>query len=250
MEGYVKSHTEHGITTIEFFHPQSNSLPGKLLEKITEEIHYSSIHESKVLILQSAGDGAFCAGASFNELASIKTDQEGFHFFQGFANLINGMRKCNKLIIGRIHGKCVGGGVGIAAACDYAIAIKTAEVKLTELSIGIGPFVVGPAVERKIGTSAFSQLAVDATLWRSADWAKKKGLYAEVHETMQNLDESVYRLANTLAHSSPEAMAEMKKMFWKGTENWDTLLNERAAISGRLISSDFAKSAISKFKAK
>ncbi len=249
-DGYVRSHTEHGITTIEFFHPQSNSLPGKILEKIAQEIHYSSTHESKVVILQSAGDGAFCAGASFDELAYIKTETEGFHFFQGFANLINGMRKCNKLIIGRIHGKCVGGGVGIAAACDYAIAVKTAEVKLSELSIGIGPFVVGPAVERKIGASAFSQLAIDATLWRNADWAKKKGLYAEVHETIQNLDESVYRLANTLAHSSPDAMAEMKKFFWRGTDNWDVLLNERAGISGKLVLSDFTKKAISNFKMK
>ncbi len=249
MDGYVKSHTEHGITTIEFFHPQSNSLPGKLLEKITQEIHYSSNHESKVVILQSSGDGAFCAGASFEELSSIKTEKEGLLFFQGFANLINGMRKCNKLIIGRIHGKCVGGGVGIVAACDYAIAVATAEIKLSELSIGIGPFVVGPAVERKIGSSSFSQLAIDATLWRNADWAKKKGLFAEVHESVQNMDESIYRLATTLAHSSPDAMAEMKKIFWKGTENWDALLNERAAISGKLVLSDFTKKAIAKFKA-
>ncbi len=250
MEGFVNSHTEHGITTIEFFHPQSNSLPGKILEKIAQEIHYSSTHESKVVIIKSAGEGAFCAGASFDELASITNEKEGLHFFKGFANLINAMRKCHKLIIGRIHGKCVGGGVGIAAACDYAIAIKTAEVKLSELSIGIGPFVVGPAVERKIGASAFSQLAIDATLWRNANWAKKKGLYAEVHETIENLDESVYRLANTLAHSSPEAMIEMKNIFWKGTENWDTLLNERAAISGKLVLSDFTKKAIHKFKMK
>ncbi len=249
-DGYVKSHTEHGITTIEFFHPQGNSLPGKILEEITQEIHYSSVHETKVIILKSGGEGAFCAGASFDELSAIKTEKEGLEFFEGFANLINGMRKCNKLIIGRIHGKCVGGGVGIAAACDYAIAVKAAEVRLSELAIGIGPFVVGPVIERKIGISAFSQLAIDATLWRNADWAKKKGLFAEVHETVQNLDESVYRLANTLAHSSQEALAEMKKIFWKGTENWDTLLNERASISGRLVLDNFAKNAISKFKIK
>jgi methylglutaconyl-CoA hydratase len=249
-EGYVKSHTEHGITTIEFFHPQGNSLPGKILEQITQEIHYASSHETKVIILKSGGEGAFCAGASFDELKSIKTEKEGLQFFQGFANLINGMRKCNKFIIGRVQGKCVGGGVGIAAACDYTIAVTAAEVKLSELSIGIGPFVVGPAVERKIGLSAFSQLAIDSTLWRNSDWAKKKGLFAEVHESVHNMDESVYRLANTLAHDGTEAMAEIKKMFWKGTEHWDHLLNERAAISGRLILSDFSKNAIEKFKIK
>ncbi len=250
MEGYVKSHTEHGITTIEFYHPQSNSLPGKILDALTQEIHYAGTHDTKVIILKSAGDGAFCAGASFDELISIKNKQEGLLFFQGFANVINAMRKCNKLIIGRIHGKCVGGGVGLAAAVDYAISVTNAEIKLSELAIGIGPFVVGPAVERKIGPSAFSQLAIDAMLWRNADWAKKKGLFAEVHESVQNMDESVYRLASSLSHFNPDAMAEMKKIFWRGTEDWDILLNERAAISGRLVLSDTTKTAIGKFKTK
>lgn len=248
--GYVNSHTEHGITTIEFFHPKSNSLPIKILDELTQEIHYAGNHDTKVVILKSAGENAFCAGASFDELSTIQNEKEGQKFFQGFANVINAMRKCNKFIIGRIQGKCVGGGVGLAAAVDYAIAINKVEIKLSELSLGIGPFVVGPAIERKIGISAFSQLAIDASLWRNAEWAKKKGLFAEVHETIQNMDESVYRLANTLAHSSIEATAEMKKMFWKGTENWDTLLAERAAISGKLILNDFSKNAIAKLNTK
>ena len=249
-EGYVKSHNEHGITTIEFFHPQSNSLPGKILDALAQEIHYAGTHDTKVVILKSGGNGAFCAGASFDELIAVKNEKEGMNFFCGFANVINAMRKCPKLIIGRIHGKCVGGGVGLAASVDYAIAVKEVEVKLSELAIGMGPFVVGPAIERKIGKSAFSQVAIDATLWRNSDWAKQKGLFAEVHESVHNLDESVYRLANTLAHSNPDAMAEMKKIFWQGTENWDTLLKERAAISGRLILSDFTKQAIETFKNK
>jgi methylglutaconyl-CoA hydratase len=250
MDPYVKSHTEHGITTIEFCTPQSNSLPTKILDKLTQEIHYAGTHDTKVIILRSAGDGAFCAGASFEELSSIKNEKEGFHFFKGFANVINAMRKCNKLIIGRIHGKCVGGGVGIAAAVDYAIAVTNAEIKLSELSIGLGPFVIGPALERKIGTSPFTQLAIDASLWRNAKWAKQKGLFAEVHESVQNMDESIYRLASTLSHFSTEAMAEMKRVFWQGTSNWDTLLSERAAISGRLVLSDFTKNAIASFKLK
>ncbi|HSV10557.1 MAG TPA: enoyl-CoA hydratase/isomerase family protein [Hanamia sp.] len=249
-EGYVKSHTEHGITTIEFFHPHSNSLPGKILDSLAQEIHYAGTHDTKVVILRSAGNGAFCAGASFDELIAVKNEKEGMDFFCGFANVINAMRKCPKFIIGRIHGKCVGGGVGLAAAVDYAIGVKEVEVKLSELAIGMGPFVVGPAIERKIGRSAFSQLAIDTTLWRNSDWAKQKGLFAEVHQSVHDLDESVYRLANTLAHSNPDAMAEMKKLFWHGTENWDTLLKERAAISGRLILSDFTKKAIETFKNK
>ncbi|MEO6838127.1 MAG: enoyl-CoA hydratase/isomerase family protein [Ginsengibacter sp.] len=249
-DGYVKSHTDHGITTIEFFHPQSNSMPLKMLDSLAQEIHYAGTHDSKVVILKSAGNGAFCAGASFDELMAIQNQKEGMEFFSGFANVINAMRKCTKLIIGRIHGKCVGGGVGLAASVDYAIAVKDAEVKLSELAIGMGPFVVGPAIERKIGTSAFSQLAIDTTLWRTADWAKQKALFAEVHQSVSEMDESIDRLANSLAHLNPEAMAEMKKMFWHGTENWDTLLKERAIISGRLILSDFTKKAIETFKVK
>ena len=250
-EAYVKSHIEHGINTIEFFHPQSNSLPGQILAALAKEIHYAGTHEeTKVIILKSAGEKTFCSGASFDELAAIRSETEGLNFFRGFANVINAMRKCPKFIIGRVQGKCVGGGVGLAAAVDYAIATNNAEVKLSELAVGIGPFVVGPAVERKIGTTAFNTLAIDATMWRTADWARRKGLFSEVHESIENMDEAIYRLANILAHSSPQAMAEMKKIFWKGTEHWDELLKERAAISGRLVLSEVTKNAIKKFKTK
>jgi methylglutaconyl-CoA hydratase len=248
---YVKSETHNGVTSITFYHPQSNSLPGKLLEQLALEIHFAGTHsETKVVVLKSAGEKAFCAGASFDELVQIKTTEEGLKFFSGFEQVINAMRKCPKFIIASIQGKCVGGGVGLAAAADYAIAVTGADIKLSELAVGIGPFVVGPAVERKIGPAAFSALAIDATMWRNSDWAKRKGLFAEVHENVANMNESVSRLANTLAHSNPEAMAEMKKVFWAGTEHWDDLLKERAAISGRLILSNFSKAAIEKFKAK
>lgn len=250
-QGYVRTETHNGITTIEFFHPQSNSLPRRVLEELANEIHAvgNSAH-TKVIILQSAGDKTFCAGASFDELTHIEDEKKGFHFFSGFANVINAMRKSPKLIIGRIQGKCVGGGVGLAAAVDYAIAVEGADVKLSELAVGIGPFVVGPAVERKIGASAFSQLAIDATMWRNADWARRKGLFAEVHPTAEGMNESVQRLATQLAHTSPEAMTELKKVFWKGTEHWDTFLCERAEVSGRLVLSHHTKEAIEKFKSK
>ncbi|MEI9933520.1 MAG: enoyl-CoA hydratase/isomerase family protein [Ferruginibacter sp.] len=246
-EGYVKSETHHGITTIEFFHPKGNSLPGKILVEISNEIHFAGTHsETKVIALKSAGDSVFCAGASFDELSSIKTEAEGTKFFSGFADIINAVRKCPKFVIGRIQGKSIGGGVGLVAAVDYAIALEKAEVRLSELTFGIGPFVIGPAIERKIGVSAFSSLAIDATGWRNSEWAKRKGLFAEVHENTTNMDESIFRLANHLMHYNPEAMAEMKKTFWKGTEHWDELLKERAAISGRLILSSYSKLAIEK----
>lgn len=247
--GYVKSETHNGITTIEFFHPQSNSLPGKILEELAHEIHFAGTHaETKVIVLRSAGEKVFCSGASFDELVAIANEADGLKFFSGFAHVINAMRKCPRFIIARVQGKCVGGGVGIAAAADYAIAVEGADIKLSELAVGIGPFVVGPAVERKIGSGAFSALAIDAAQWRNSDWAKRKGLFAELHPNIENMDEAIQRLADTLAHSSPEAMAEMKKMFWKGTENWDDLLKERAGISGKLVLSSFTKTAIERFK--
>ncbi|MBS1589417.1 MAG: enoyl-CoA hydratase/isomerase family protein [Bacteroidetes bacterium] len=250
-EGYVRIDTDHGIATIEFFHPASNSLPGAILTDLAKTINDIGLDDRvKVIILKSAGDKAFCAGASFDELVAISNEEEGKQFFSGFAQVINAMRKAHKLIIGRIHGKAVGGGVGLAAAVDYAIATEDASVKLSELAVGIGPFVVGPAVERKIGTSGFSQLAIDATEWRSAEWAKKHGLYAEIHNTIDEMDEAINSLAERLSHSSPEAMYQLKKIFWRGTENWDNLLMERAAISGRLVLSDFTRNAIAKFKAK
>ena len=249
QEGTVESETHNGVTTITFFHPQSNSLPGKMLAELAQEIHFAGTHvESKVIVLRSRGDKAFCAGASFDELSQINTAADGHAFFNGFANVINAMRKCPKLIIARIQGKCVGGGVGLAAAADYAIATDKAEVKLSELAVGIGPFVVGPAVERKIGTSAFSALAIDASCWRNSDWAKRKGLFAEVHESIENLDEAVNKLAGTLSRYSPAAMAELKKVFWTGTGHWDALLKERAAISGSLILSSHSRDALASFK--
>ena len=250
-QGKVVSDIKKGIATIEFFHPLSNSLPGKLLAEVAQTITKVGADDTvKVIVLKSSGERAFCAGASFDELIDINDLETGKVFFSGFANVINACRKCPKLIIGRVQGKAVGGGVGVASAVDYCVATKFASVKLSELAVGIGPFVVGPVVERKIGTSAMSQLAIDATEWQTADWAKAKGLYTEVYDTVEEMDEAVRALANKLSNSNPEAMRLLKQMFWKGTENWDDLLKERAAMSGELVLSDFTKNAINKFKNK
>ncbi len=255
-EAVDQGHVDHsidelGIGTIEFGHPLSNSLPGKILRKLAETItQLGNDPAVKVIVLRSSGNKAFCAGASFDELISIKDLETGQVFFSGFAQVINACRKCPKLIIGRVHGKAVGGGVGIASAVDYCYATKNADVKLSELAVGIGPFVVGPAVQRKIGLSAMSQLAIDATQWRSAQWAFNNGLYAGLFDTEEDMDEEIKRLSVVLAKSSPEAMAELKGIFWEGTENWDELLATRAGISGRLVLSDFTINAINSFKAK
>ncbi len=251
-EGHVEvTIDENGIATIEFGHPLSNSLPGKILNKLADTVTELGTKNSvKVIVLKSAGERAFCAGASFDELISIKDLDTGKVFFSGFANVINACRKCSKLIIGRVQGKAVGGGVGVASAVDYCYATKFASVKLSELAVGIGPFVVGPAVERKIGLSAMSQLAIDATEWQTADWAKSKGLYTEVYDSIEEMDNAVELLANKLSKSNPEAMTMLKSIFWEGTENWDTLLKERAAMSGKLVLSDFTINAINSFKKK
>ncbi|MBL4862146.1 MAG: enoyl-CoA hydratase/isomerase family protein, partial [Crocinitomicaceae bacterium] len=240
-QGHVAASVdENGIGTIEFGHPLSNSLPGKILRKLADTVtQMGKDNAVKVIVLKSAGERAFCAGASFDELISISDFETGKTFFSGFANVINACRKCPKLIIGRVHGKAVGGGVGVASAVDYCFATKNADVKLSELAVGIGPFVVGPAVARKIGLSAMSQLAINATEWRSARWAQDKGLYTDVFEDIAEMDEQIKLLASKLAGSNPEAMRLLKKVFWEGTENWDTLLADRAEMSGELVLSDF-----------
>ncbi len=242
--------THQTVTTIEFYHPQGNSLPSELLAGLAKNIHAAGLDlNTRVIVLRSAGDRAFCGGASFEELSAIQDAATGLAFFNGFGKVINTIRKCPKLVIGRIQGKCVGGGVGLAAAVDYAIAREGADIRLSELSLGFGPFVIAPAVERKIGTAAFGQLAIDAVHWRSAEWAQKKGLYAEVHKDLESLDEAVFRLSQSLAHASPEAMAAIKQMLWKGTDNWDELMHERAGLSGRLAITELAKTTIGRLKA-
>ena len=249
QNGSLYTHIQNKIATIEFGHPASNSFPSELLERLRKElISVGHNDEVSVIILKSEGDRAFCAGASFDELVSISNLEEGKLFFSGFANVINAIRTCGKLVVGRVQGKAVGGGVGLAAACDYVLATEHASVKLSEFTIGIGPFVIEPAVSRKIGISGTAELTLDATSWKNAYWAKEKGLYARVFETQKELDEEVQILAEKLASYNPDALSEMKKTLWKGTQNWDSLLSERAAISGELVLSDFTKKALSKFK--
>ena len=251
MKEYVKINNNNGIGTIEFFHPQSNSLPGHILSELANTIKQASEdNEIKVIVLKSGGERAFCAGASFTELIAIDNEKKGKEFFSGFANVINAARKCPKFIIGRVQGKAVGGGVGMAAAVDYCFATKYVSVKLSELAIGIGPFVVGPAVERKIANSAFSSMTINATKWFDAEWAREKGLYTEVFSTSEEMDTEIKKLSKILSLSNPEAMKDLKKIMWSKTNHWDELLIERAINSGKLVLSDFTRNAIKKFKNK
>jgi methylglutaconyl-CoA hydratase len=250
-QGDVRVQVEGGLATIEFFHPLSNSLPGRVLAELANRITEAGNNpEVLVILLKSAGERAFCAGASFDELISIQDLETGKKFFSGFANVINAMRKCPKFIIGRIQGKAVGGGVGLASSVDYCFATKHAAVKLSELAVGIGPFVVGPAVERKLGLSGMSELAINATEWRSAEWANDRGLYNHIFDTAAEMDAAIDELVAKLKSSNPEAMRLLKQVFWKGTEKWDELLADRAAMSGKLVLSDFTRNAIAKFKKK
>lgn len=250
QQGHVKTSVEKGIATITFFHPAHNSLPSRLLKELVQAIKTSGNDPSVILLILQSEGKTFCAGASFDELAAIDDFETGEKFFSGFANVINAMRECPKWVIVRAHGKAIGGGVGICAAADYCLASQNATIKLSELAIGIGPFVIGPAVERKMGLSAFSEMAINATEWRTAEWGKSKGLFNEVFETVEQLDDYIEHFTEILVKMSPEAMQELKRVFWHGTEGWLTLLSERAAISGRLVLSDFTKKAIAAFKQK
>ncbi len=249
MDAHVYHEINDGIAFLTFFDEKSNSLPGTTLQNLADQISALGKNENvRVIVLKSEGDRAFCAGASFDELVAIKDEKEGHSFFMGFAKVINAMRNCPKFIIGRVQGKAVGGGVGMASSVDFCMATQHASVKLSELAIGIGPFVVGPAVQRKIGLSAMSELAINATEWRDAEWAKQKGLYQEVYKNIEEMDQAIEALAIRLSHFNPEAMKALKQNFWEGCEHWDKLLADRAAISGSLILSDFTRKAIEKFK--
>lgn len=248
MEGYVnKEMLKPGLAEITFFHPKHNSLPSDVLALLAKTIEECGTDDQvQVIILRSGGDRTFCAGASFDELISINDMDTGKQFFLGFANVINALRKCPKLVIGRVQGKAVGGGVGVAASVDYCIASKFAAAKLSELNVGIGPFVVGPAVERKIGLSAFSQMTINADKWFTPEWALQKGLYAEVHE-VEDLDAAVMKLADYLLSTNPEAQSMLKKVFWQNCEHWDELLDQRAAKSGKLVLSEYTKKTLQKY---
>ncbi len=247
--GLLLTTIENKIATLEFGHPASNSFPSDLLNRLTKELQVLSANPAvSVIVLKSSGTGAFCAGASFDELLSVTNLAEATEFFSGFANVINAMRRCSKIIIGRIHGKAVGGGVGIIAACDYVFATIDSSIKLSELSIGIGPFVIEPAITRKIGKSAMAELALASYEWKDSEWAKIKGLYAKVFAGQVTLDKELASFSSELASYNPESLLEMKTTLWEGTENWDKLLYERAAISGKFVLSDFTKNALRQIK--
>ena len=249
MAGSIFTHIDHYIATVTFSHPKSNSFPSELLQKLVDTFKRLSEDDNvKVIVLQSEGTKAFCAGASFDELLAVNDAASGKTFFSGFANLINSMRKCSKLIIGRVHGKSVGGGVGIAAACDYCFATEASDIKLSELSIGIGPFVIAPALERKMGISALSTLSLEAKSWKTAYWAEKNGLFNTVFENTRDLDNGIDILTHQLSQYNPEALLEMKKILWEGTAHWDELLTQRAEITGKLVLSDFTKEALAKLR--
>lgn len=248
-QGSIKIEIKGKIAFLEFYHAASNSFPSVQLQNLVIKINELSKNvDVAIIILKSSGEGAFCAGASFDELLEIRTLDQGVAFFSGFANVINAMRKCTKIIVGRVHGKAVGGGVGIAAACDYVFATNNAFVKLSELEIGIGPFVIEPVVTKKIGKSAMAELSLNANKWKSANWAVQNQLFSEIFETTEQMDRELSLFSEKLATYNPEALIELKKVLWENTTHWDNLLVERAAISGKLVLSSFTTNALQKFK--
>lgn len=247
-DGYVRTDVSDGIGRIEFFHPKSNALPSAILRDLAAAVTaVGADPAARVIVLQSGGTGPFCAGASFDELSAIDTPAQGQEFFSGFARVILAMIRAPKFVISRVHGKAAGGAVGLIAASDFSMAVTKASAKLSELAVGIGPFVVGPVIEKKIGLAAFGAMSVDAD-WRDAAWGERHGLYARLFDDVAGMDDAVHALATTLAASNPEAMAMLKRVFWAGTEGWDALLAERAGMSGTLVLSDFTRQAIGAFK--
>ena len=244
QDGTVSLAVHDGIATVTFFHPKRNALPASILRQLAEAIDTAAAHpDARIVILASEGTGAFCAGASFDELRSIRSADEGKEFFSGFARVILAMRRCPRIIIGRVQGKAVGGGVGLVAATDYSFALPGASIRLSELAVGLGPFVIGPVVERKVGRPAFAAMAIDAD-WRDAEWAHQHGLYTRVMDTEAALDSVLPAFAHRLVGMNPDALTQIKRVLWEGTNHWETLLFERAAISGKLAMSEFTARAV------
>lgn len=250
-DAYVKYEIENHVASIEFFHPKGNSFPSSQLQKLIEIINdLGKNDDARVIVIKSAGDNIFCAGASFDELLLIEDFETGTTFFSGFANLILAMRNCPKFIIGCVEGKVVGGGVGIVAACDYALAMYNASIRLSELSIGIGPFVIEPAITRKIGIQAFSELTLNPKEWVSSEWCLKHGFYNKTFSNPADLEKATLEFTEQLSQYSPEAMKNLKSIFWENARNWDEIMPKRAAMSGKLVLSDFTKETLNKFKSK
>ena len=250
-EAYVRTESQGALSIIEFYYPPVNSLPGSILKLLEEAINKESKNpDTHLILLRSGGERAFCAGASFDELSAIQSLEEGKKFFSGFANVINAMRKSSKIIVGRVHGKTVGGGVGLACAMDYCFAVEKASIRLSELAVGIGPFVVGPAVERKVGLAKMAQITLTPDIWKSANWAEESGMFTEVFASVSEMDQRINEFISTLLSYNPQALEQLKKTLWEGFDHWDELLIRRAEISGKLVLSEFTRNAISTFKTK
>jgi methylglutaconyl-CoA hydratase len=248
MNAFVISEIKNSISIITFGTPKSNSLPGEILEKLAQTIlDEGSKNEVKAILLKSDGDKSFCAGASFDELLEIEELEKSKIFFGGFAKVLNAMRNCGKLVIVRVQGKTTGGGVGIACAADYCFATEEAAMALTELNLGIGPFVIGPFVERKVGKSAYSAMSIDAD-FRSADWCEKHDVYHSVSENIEIMDVEINAFMEKLSTRSSDALALIKKVSWEGTEHFEQLMPERILMSASLILEDSAKENIGKIK--
>jgi len=245
-KGFVKTEiSAHGIAQIIFGHPSHNAFPAKLLKDLAATIdEMGKNKEVRVIILKSSGEKTFCAGASFDELTRIDCESAGKIFFSGFAYVINAIRLCKKIVVGQVQGKAVGGGVGLAAACDYCFATDHASIRLSELGINIGPFVIAPAVQRKIGLAGFTELSLNPDQWRNAIWAEEKGLYQEVFTTIEEMEKAVTIFCEKLTAYSPDALKALKNIFWEDTKHWDSLLFERAAISGKLVITSEAKESL------
>jgi methylglutaconyl-CoA hydratase len=246
--GYVERRVTDGIASVRFGHPKGNSLPAAVLRDLAAAIGEVAAHdEVRLIVVSSFGDGPFCGGASFDELTAIADEASGKEFFMGFARVILAMTRARQPILTRVQGKVVGGGVGVVAASDYVVATENASLRLSEVALGIGPFVVGPAIERKVGVGAFAGMAIDGE-WRDARWGESHGLYATVYDTTKAMDGSLEIFARTMAALNPDALSQIKRITWAGTDHWPTLLEERAALSGRLVLSEYTRAAIAAFR--
>ena len=250
--GFIKKDLNtNGIATITFYHPSHNSFPSAQLEELASLLlETGEDKQVKVIVLKSEGERTFCSGASFDELLSITTRGAGKKFFSGFAHVINAIRLNRKIVISQVQGKAIGGGMGLAAACDYCFATEFASVRLSELGVNMGPIVIAPAVQRKIGLAAFTELTFNPDQYRDAQWAKTTGLFQEVYSDLPAMELAVKTFTERLITYNIEALSALKLILWEGTDHWGDLLYERADLSGKLVLSEETKAGLQAFKNK
>lgn len=195
---------------------------------------------ARVLVLRGSGKN-FCAGADLNWMSRMVsyTRDENIRDSSLLAKMFALMNDCPVPVVGRIHGAAIGGGVGLVAVCDVAIASSDTKFGLSEVKLGILPAVISPYVIAKIGETHARALFLTGERFE-AERAMRIGLVHRVVDSVAELDAAVYETVTQLKTSGPEAVRECKKLIAHvaGSERADAIPYTIEAIATRRVSEE------------